>query len=216
VSPNLSGLANGLYNGSITIDGGDAFNSPATVPVSLQVGALAFSDNFSAGAGNWTISPLGNAAGWSVANSTYSFNGQGPSQAYAGNPSWTDYAFSLDYQLSSLNNYPGGIRGRVNPATGAGYAAWIYPATGLLRLWRVGQWNIDTDSTLTLLGQPTPIAIDLNPHNVTLSFQGTQISVYLDNTLVIQVNDSTYTQGVVALEPYNQPVSFSNVNVFSF
>jgi hypothetical protein len=216
VSPNLSGLANGLYNGSITIDGGDAFNSPATVPVSLQVGALAFSDNFSAGAGNWTISPLGNAAGWSVANSTYSFNGQGPSQAYAGNPSWTDYAFSLDYQLSSLNNYPGGIRGRVNPATGAGYAAWIYPATGLLRLWRLGQWNIDTDSTLTLLGQPTPIAIDLNPHNVTLSFRGTQISVYLDNTLVIQANDSTYTQGVVALETYNQPVSFSNVNVFSF
>lgn len=216
ISPNIAGLANGQYSGNISVSSSNVLNSPVTAPVSLQVGTLAFSDNFSGGAGNWTISPVGNASGWSVANSTYSFNGQGPSQAYAGSSSWTNYAFVVNFQLASLNNYPGGIRGRLNTSTGAGYAAWIYPATGQLRLWRVGQWSIDTDSTLTQLGQTVSIPIDLNPHSLTLSFSGNQISVYFDGALILQASDSTYTQGAIALDTHDKPVSFFSTNVITF
>ena len=216
VSPNLTGLPNGTYTGQITVSSGDVGNSPATIPSSLQIGNLAFQDNFSAGAGNWTISPTGNASGWSVVGTNYNFNGQGPSQSWAGNPTWTNYVYSADFKLSSVSNYPGGIRGRVNTSTGASYGAWIYPGTGLLRLWRISQWNIDTDPALTLLGQPVTVPVDTNTHNLKLVFNGTQISVYYDNKLAIQATDATYTQGAVALEGHDKPISFANVSVISF
>ena len=217
VSPNITGLPTGAYSGNVSISSGDVANSPAVIPVSLQVGNLAFLDDFSSGlATNWTISPTGNAGGWSVVNGAYTFNGQGPSQSWAGNPAWTDYVMSADFTLATPNNYPGGIRGRVNTATGAAYAAWIYPGTGLLRLWRVTQWNIDTDPGLTLLGQPVSIPFDLNTHNLKLEFKGSQISVYYDNALVLQATDATYTQGAIALDVHDQPISFDNVGVITF
>jgi hypothetical protein len=213
VSPDVTGLANGSYSGHVTVSSNDVGNGPAAIPASLQVGTLAFFDDFSAGAGNWTISPRGNGGGWSVVNGLYTFNGQGPSQSYAGNPAWTDYNVGVDFKLSSLSNYPGGIRGRVNTATGASYGVWIYPGTGVLRLWRITQWNIDTDPGLTLLTPPVTVAMDTNWHNMRMVFNGSQISVYYDNALVMQATDSTYTSGAVALEVYNQPISFDNVVV---
>jgi len=217
VSPNVTGLANGTYSGHVTISSGDVGNSPAVIPASLQVGNLAFLDDFSSGlASNWTISPTGNGSGWSVVNGAYTFNGQGPSQSWAGNPSWTDYALGADFKLSTLNNFPGGIRGRINTTSGASYAAWIYPATGLLRLWRVTQWNIDTDPGLTLLGQPVSIPVDTSTHNLKLVMKGSQISVYYDNALVLQATDATYTQGAAALDVHDQPIAFDNVTVISF
>ena len=110
--PSVAGLGVGQYTGSITITSQDVGTGPATVPVSLQLGTSLFTDNFSSGtASNWTISPLGNASGWSVANGMYTYNGQGATESWAGSMSWTDYTVSVDFQLSSLNNYPGGIRG---------------------------------------------------------------------------------------------------------
>jgi hypothetical protein len=216
VSPNATGLATGSYSGNITISSANAANGPAVIPVSLQIGNLAFLDDFSSGAGNWTISPVGNANGWSVTANGYSYNGQGPSQSWAGNPSWADYVMSVDFQLSSTNNYPGGIRGRVNTATGAAYGVWIYPSTGTVRLWRMTQWNIDTDAGLTLLGQPATVTFDTNAHNLKLKFAGSQISVCYDDRVLIQATDSTYTQGAMALEVHDQPVVFNKVTVISF
>jgi hypothetical protein len=216
VSPSVTGLANGAYSGNITISSPNAANGPSVIPISLRVGNLAFLDDFSSGAGNWTISPVGNASGWSVTANGYSYNGQGPGQTWAGNPSWADYVMSVDFQLSSTNNYPGGIRGRVNPATGAAYGVWIYPSTGIVRLWRITQWNIDTDPGLTLLGQPANVLADTNAHNLKLEFVASQISAYYDDKLIIQATDSTYTQGAVALEVHDQPVTFKKVAVISF
>jgi len=46
--------------------------------------------------------------------------------------------------------------------------------------------------------------------------QGSSIKVYYDNALVMQVTDTRYTQGVVALDVSNQPISFDNVAVIGF
>jgi hypothetical protein len=210
VSINTNGLAAGQYTGNITIASNDAANSPIVVPVTLQVGAQLFIDNF-ANANNWTISPLGNAAGWSVANGWYSYNGGGPTQSWAGSAAWTDYSVSSEFQLSSLNDYPGGIRGRVNTTTGASYGVWIYPAERVLKLFRIGQWSIDANNTL--LATSTPISIDTNTHNIRLSFTGSQIQVFFDNALMIQATDTSYTQGAIALDVSSQPISFTNVTV---
>ena len=131
ISPNVTGLATGHYSGSVLVNSPDVSNGPLAASVSLQVGTLLFADDFSSGtAGNWIISPLGNGAGWSVANGTYSYNGQGATEYFGGVDSWTDYTVSADFQLSSLNDYSGSLRGRVNTATGASYGVWIYPHRG--------------------------------------------------------------------------------------
>jgi hypothetical protein len=213
VSPNVSSLATGHYTGSVSVDSPDVSNGPLTVPVSLQVGTLLFSDNFGSGtASNWSISPLGNASGWSVANGSYSYNGQGATESWAGVDSWTDYTVAADFQLSSLNDYPGGLRGRLNTSTGASYGVWIYPQEGILKLYRISQWYIDSGYLLLAQSQPLPFNVT-SRHNLRLSFSGSQIQVYYDNVLAIQATDSTYTQGAIALDVSNQPIAFSNVQV---
>jgi hypothetical protein len=216
VSPNVSGLATGHYSGSVLINSPDVSNGPLASSVSLQVGTLLFSDDFSSGtAGKWNISPLGNGAGWSVANGTYNYNGQGATESWAGVDSWTDYTVATDFQLSSLKDYPGGLRGRVNTSTGASYGVWIYPHEGILKLYRINQWFIDAG--FSLLAQSQQVAFDTtNRHNLRLSFSGSQIQVYYDNALVIQANDSTYAQGAIAFDVSNQPIAFTNVKVIGF
>jgi len=41
-------------------------------------------------ADGWTISPLGGAAGWSVVNGVYTYNGGGHTQSYRGDAWWSD------------------------------------------------------------------------------------------------------------------------------
>ena len=214
ISANSSALAAGSYNGNVTIGSADVSNGPATIPVSLQVGSLNFSDNFATGAGNWTISPLGNAAGWSAANNVYSYNGGGHTQSFAGNSTWANYTVAANFQLASTSDYPGGLRGRLNTSTGASYAVWIYPNEHILKLYRIGQWNIDAG--FSLLAQSAPVTTDTKVHSLRLVFQGTQIQVYYDDALAIQATDATYSQGAIALDVSNQPIGFSNVSVIGF
>jgi len=121
--------------------------------------------------------------------------------------------FLTNFQLASTSDYPGGLRGRLNPTTGASYGVWIYPAEGTIRLFRIGQWNIDSGNTL--LATVAGLTVDTKVHNIRLSFKGSTIQVYYDNALVITATDSTYAQGAVALDVSNQPISFSNVSVIS-
>jgi Viral BACON domain len=213
VAPNTSTITTGNYSDTITVSSRDVTNSPATISISTHVGTLLFSDNFSGGAGNWTIGPLGFASGWSVVNGAYTYNGGGHTQSWAGSSSWTDYTVATNFQLSSTSDYPGGLRGRLNPTTGASYGAWIYPAEGTIRLFRIGQWNIDAGNTI--LATISGLTIDTKAHNIRLSFKGSTIQVYYDNALVATATDATYAQGAVALDVSNQPISFSNVSVIS-
>jgi hypothetical protein len=195
----------GNANGSATLTGGFTYVVPGTVLLS---------DDFNDGdATGWTVSPLGNAAGWTVVNGALTYNGTGHTQIYRGDPAWTDYTFDVSFRLSSLNNFPGGIRGRVDPATGTSYTIWLYPASSQMVLFRTTGWNIDSLG-LTQLGSANSIAFDsTNFHRLRLTFQGTSIQVFYDDVLVISAADATHTSGVIALDVSNQPITFDNVNV---
>jgi hypothetical protein len=209
------GLAVGQYTGNVVLTSGQANNSPLLVPASMRVGSLLFSDDFSSGnANNWLISPMGLGANWSVINGAYVYNGGGATQTYTGSQSWTDYSFATDVKLSSTSNYPGGIRARLNLTTGAGYGVWFYPGSGLVKLFAIGQWNIDSGS-LSLVAQ-APYSFDTNVHNVRIDLQGSLIRVFMDNVQIIQVTDTTFTSGGIALDVSNQPVQYDNVKVISF
>ncbi|HEY6348997.1 MAG TPA: family 16 glycoside hydrolase [Candidatus Angelobacter sp.] len=214
VNANTVGMAVGQYNGNVILTSSQAGNSPLSVPVSLYVGTLLLNDNFSEGNNsNWLISPLGHGADWSVANGFYSYDGAGATQTYTGSQSWTDYSFSADFQLSSTNNWPGGIRTRLNLSTGGGYAIWFYPGSGFIRLYSVGQWSIDAG--FSTLAQAS-MNFDTNVHNIRIDSQGTTVKVFYDNALIIQVTDSRFTSGGVALDVSNQPIKYTNVRVTSF
>ncbi|HKD13774.1 MAG TPA: hypothetical protein VKE71_04435 [Candidatus Angelobacter sp.] len=214
VTANSSSLAVGQYNGNLILSSTGATNTPLNVPVSLYVGTLLFSDNFSSGnSNNWLISPLGHAADWSVVNGFFTYDGAGPTQAYTGSQGWTDYSFSADFKLSTTSNYPGGIRARLNLTTGAGYAVWFYPGSGFVRLYSVGQWNIDAG--FATLAQ-APLTFDTNIHNVRIDLKGSTITVYYDNKQIIQVTDATYASGGVAFDVSSQPIQYTNARVTSF
>ena len=214
VTANSVGMAVGQYNGNVILSSTQAGNSPLNVPVSLYVGTLLFSDNFSDGSSSsWTISPQGNANGWSVANGFYAYDGQGPTQSYTGQQSWTNYSFSTDFQLSSTSNYPGGIRARLNLTTGSGYGVWFYPGSGFIRLYSIRQWNID--SGFSTLAQAN-MTFDTKVHNVRIDVNGSLITVFYDNAQIIQVTDATYSTGGVALDVSSQPIKYTNVRVTSF
>jgi len=207
-------MAVGQYNGNVILTSAQAGNSPLSVPVSMYVGTLLFQDNFSEGNNsNWLISPLGHAADWSVANGFYIYDGAGATQTYTGSQSWTNYSFSADFQLSSTSNYPGGIRTRLNLSTGAGYGVWFYPGSGFIRLYSISHWNIDSGfSMLTQVNQ----TFDTKVHNIRIDANGSLLTVFYDNKQIIQVTNTTYTTGGVALDVSNQPIKYTNVRVTSF
>ncbi len=182
------------------------------LPLAAQT--LLFSDDFGPKPlASWTPSPLGLSTNWSAASGAAVYNGSGHTQLHAGDAAWTDYRFEVAVKLDNGSNYPGGIRGRVDPDTGAGYAAWLYPGSGEVRLYRATAWNIDT-SGLTLLGQASIGTITTGVfHELALDFDGDDISVEWNGTPVIAVTDSTLAEGKVALDVSNQPLSFDDAAV---
>ncbi|MBW8870499.1 MAG: hypothetical protein JF563_06955, partial [Acidobacteriales bacterium] len=178
-----------------------------SVPVTFQVLTPPIVISTSSLSG-WTISPLGGLSGWSSTGSALRYNGGGEAPLYAGNAGWTDYDLSVTMTLPA-SNYPGGFRGRVNPANGSGYALWFYPPDHTVNLYRVVNWSID--SGYTLLGSYNQLSFDTNAHTYKLSFVGSTISVYYDGTKLFSSTDSTYTSGLIALDPSNLVVTYSNV-----
>ncbi|MGH3116728.1 MAG: IPT/TIG domain-containing protein [Gaiellales bacterium] len=171
-------------------------------------------DDFGDGvADGWTLSPLGNAAGWRVVDGVYTYEGGSHTQAYRGEAFWSDYTLEVKFRLSTLSNFPGGIRGRVNPATGTGYEVWLFPATGEIALLRPAAWHIDTPG-LMQLALATGIPFDTGPfHSLRIAFAGPVIEVYYDGTLVIRVTDPTHDRGVIALDVSTQRIEFDDVVV---
>ena len=212
LTASTASLAAGNQLANITVSSAGAAQSPFTVPVTVHLGTPIFTDTFSSGSSQWTLSTQGLASNWSVSNNTFKYNGSGASQQYAGSQTWTNYTASTNFTLSSLSNYPGGLRGRVNLSSGASYAAWIYPADHVIKLWLCTAWDIDNPG-LTLLGQSPVIAFDTGTHALRIGFNSSQITVYYDNTSIITATDSTLPNGGIALDVSSQPISFSNVLV---
>ncbi len=126
---------------------------------------------------------------------------------------WANYTVETKFQVFSNQNYPGGLRGRVNLSTGACYAAWLYPASNSILLLYSTGWSVDSPG-LQVLGSAS--VANMNPntfHDLKLSFNGTQITVIYDGATAIQVNDSNLSAGGIALDVSNQHIQYEDVFV---
>jgi hypothetical protein len=215
------------YDGSTVITATDSTLSAGAVALDVSNQPIAFDDvAVTSGATTlfaddfsprplraWASSPLGLASNWGASSGAAAYNGGGHTQLYAGSAAWTDYKVEAKFRLANGGNYPGGLRGRVNPATGESYAAWIYPADGVVKLFRVVAWHIDT-SGLQLLAQANVGTISSGVfHTLALTFQGSSIHVAYDGADVVQATDTAFAAGAIALDVSNQPIDFDDVSV---
>jgi len=201
-------LTAGSYSGTITVKS----TSPALtllIPVTFTVTAAPVTISTS-NLNSWTISPLGGLANWSSTGSALKYNGAGVAPIYAGSAAWTDYDLSVSMTMP-VSNYPGGFRARVNPVDGSGYALWFYPSDHTVNLYKVVNWNISNG--YTLIGTYNQLVFDANAHTYLLSMKGSNLTVSRDGVQLFTATDSTYTSGLVALDPSNQVVSYNSVVV---
>ncbi|MBN1873600.1 MAG: tandem-95 repeat protein [Anaerolineae bacterium] len=142
--------------------------------------------------GTWTVAS-GVMQGQSVA-SQYGY-------VYTGT-AWTDYTVEARIQFPA-GAFGGGLGGRLNPATGAHYAAWIYPdgssgGSNVLKLLKFPTWT----GSWTLLTQVDLSSVGTNWHTLRLDFQGGRIRVYYDDDLVVDYTDSSspYLSGGISMD----------------
>jgi VCBS repeat-containing protein len=196
------------YTPATNFIGTDTFNYYATDGTSnssvttvrltgLAAGAL-FSDNFA----RTTLPPwVAESGSWAVSGGM--LNGDtssGYGAAYVTN-SWSNYTVQANLRFSSASAYGGGLSGRLNPATGARYAAWVYPENSaadgpLLKLVKFQGWTSWSylGSSYMPIQQATLPGVGTNWHTLQLGFQGNQIAVSYDGNQVLNVTDGESTQ----------------------
>ena len=197
-------------------------SSTATVVISVAPAGAVFADNFSREKAPGPLSPwLAQSGAWQVAGG--SLQG-GPniqeiySDTYVTN-SWTNYSVQARVQFSTTNAWGGGIGGRLNPATGARYAAWIYPdgspgGTNILRLIKFQTWTsfAYNGSNAVPMQEVNLGAVGTNWHTVKLVFSGPQIAVYYDANQVMSVIDAeaqAYESGGISVDMWTYKTTYT-------
>ena len=222
-------LANGTANGTLTLNADGAFNympgtnfagidsftyqatdgsltsSVAMATIDVTPPGDLFYDTFarSSSSSNSLLPWIVYDGTWAIAGGQ--LQGQSPNgnygNIYVNNTNWTDYSVQAQVQFSTANGWGGGIGGRLDPTTGAHYAAWIYPdgsggGPNVLKLIKFDTWT-----TYTIMQTADLPSVGTGLHALTLSLQGTDISVTVDGTLEISTTDSSpFTSGGISVD----------------
>ena len=128
---------------------------------------------------------------------------------------WTDYTAEARFQFPS-GAFGGGLGGRVNPATGAHYGAWIYPdgssgGSNVLKLIKYSAWTTWSGTPMQQVSLPS---VGTGWHTLKMAFDGNRIRVYYDGNLVIDVQDNNYEgvpaylQGGVSIDMWTSTTSY--------
>ena len=184
-------VPNAHYTGSdsFTYRANDGLTNSSLATVSLTVTPFTsfYSDTFTRSslspwvvqAGNWVVN--GSALkGGTNALSSYGY-------AYLTNR-WTDFVAEARVQFTT-NAFGGGLAGRLNSATGARYAAWIYPenspgGSSVLKLLKFQDW-----ASFSLVAQTGLPSVGTNFHTLTLAMQGPRVVVRYDGKLMLNYTD---------------------------
>jgi hypothetical protein len=165
----------------------------------FTISSVLFSDDFIRPEGSPDpLSPWVASMGtWTVAGGVMQGTGNPLQYSYAyvsGTPQWTDYRVQGRIQIPA-GAFGGGLGGRVDPATGAHYGAWVYPTgspggSNLLKLWKFRGWT-DIGAGVPMQQVSLPV-VGTGRHTLQMSFIGNRILVYYDGTLSIDVTDNNY------------------------
>jgi hypothetical protein len=207
---NFSGTDSFTYYASDGISNSAA----ATVTLAGIASGLLFSDNFSRATDPGPLAPwVANSGSWTVTGGM--LEGASPADGYGAvyiTNSWGDYNVQASLRFPTAGSYGAGISGRLNPATGARYAAWVYPegspANGpIVRLIKFQGWTSWSylGAAYTPIQQAALPGVGTNWHTLQLSFQGNQMTVSYDGNPVLSAADgeaSPYSSGAVGFDMY--------------
>ena len=109
---------------------------------------------------------------------------------------WTNYSVQAQVQFP-VGAYGGGVGGRLDPLTGARYAAWIYPegspgGSNLLKLLKFQTWSSFgyNGTNLVSLQEASLGAVGTNWHTLKLAMLGQQLAVYYDGSRALSATDT--------------------------
>ncbi|MGD0263071.1 MAG: Ig-like domain-containing protein, partial [Verrucomicrobiota bacterium] len=133
--------------------------------------------------------------------------------------SWTDYSVQADIQFPA-GAFGGGLGGYLNPATGAHYAAWVYPegsagGSNILAIIKFSTWtawgNDPTATNSRFLAQASLASVGTTNHTLKLTLSGNNISVYYDDlaTPKVSTSDTAYSSGGVCLDMWTYTNSYT-------
>jgi hypothetical protein len=214
---------NGTDNFTYQANDGITNSNPAIVSILVGGPGILFWDDFTRAADPGPLSPwVAEFGSWMVTGGVLQGSSSIP-QRYSFiclTNSWTDYAVQARIQFPT-NAYGGGLSGRLNPVTGAHYAAWIYPegspgGSKVLKLIKFQSWTSFgyTNTGFMPMQQVSLPAVGTNWHTLKLGFQGNQIAVFYDSNQVMSVTDVEplpYASGGVSIDmwmdaPYTMSV----------
>ncbi len=228
--------ANFHGNDSFTYQMSDGLNTSSTAVVTLNDSSagILFTDNFTRSTNPGSLPP------WQVETGNWAINngilqgGIDPQSSYGNvylTNNWTNYSVQAQMQFSTTSAYGSGVGGRLNPNTGAHYAAWFYPegsATSgsplALKLVKFSDWtHWGYDGTpFNAIASASLSSVGTNTHTVKLAFFGNQIAVYFDGQMAITATDADtanppYSNGGITLDMWTDPsqyvLSVDNVTV---
>jgi hypothetical protein len=201
--------------------------TPATVTLRVSPPGALFSDDFSRFESGDRLPPWQSVAGagavtnglLQISSTTNSYG-----SAYVAN-AWTDYWVQGRVQFPA-GAFGGGLGGRLNPTTGAHYAAWLYPeqspgGASLLRLVKFQSWTSFGygGSSFAPMQEVNLWSVGTNWHTLKLAFHTNNIAVYLDGYQVVSMPDAEplpYLNGGITVDMWTSttPYSMSVDDVF--
>ncbi|MDD2272159.1 MAG: Ig-like domain-containing protein [Desulfuromonadaceae bacterium] len=215
-------LANYIGSDSFTYLASDGATGSNTATVTIQVTSTAlFADDFTRAPGTTApLLPWATVSGtWTVANGVLQGSGAALSYSqlyYAPAALWDNYSVQGRFKFAATA-FGGGLGCRVNPATGAHYAAWIYPdnsAAGhnMLVLGKMWSW---TTFGAALMGQVSLPSVGTGFHTLRMVCNGSRIQVYYDGAAKIDVTDNNfdsrapYVSGGIAAELFTYGAAYT-------
>jgi uncharacterized repeat protein (TIGR02543 family) len=179
-----------------TASDGQLTSASATVSINVLAAGVLFTDNFTRTSNPATIAPwIAQTGNWGISNNA--LLGFCDANCYGSvcyNANWNDYTVQGTVQFSSTSAFSASLGGRLNPATGAHYAAWVYPdnsagGSKLLKLIKFEGWQSWSGS---LMQASTLPSVGTGPHTLAIEFQGANITVSYDGAQMISVTDNNF------------------------
>jgi subtilase family serine protease len=186
-------------------------NVSATVSVSVAASTVVFSDNFTSGAGQWTVTSgygdyyLANVNGNNrlmVEN-----NGWDVSRIVAGQSSWSNYSYQATLNLAAISTGSASLLARVQDTNHLYFFGYNVA---------LGKWMIalDNGGTVTILATSATFALQAGQdYTVRADLSGSSLKLYVGGVLEVSTTDSTFASGKIGFSATNALAYLDNVTV---
>ena len=166
----------------------------------------------------------GNLDGWEVQSGDWEVKGGelkykggsgicGASLYYEDGVEWTDYEFEVDMKLTTRNDWPGGIRARLNPETGESYFTWVYPEIEKeIMVYVATGWDCNANRGIAQRDAWEPPELG-EWGQLKMVVEGKKIQSWWNGEEILSIEDKAWEKGTISFTTFTEDVFFDNVRV---